>query len=411
MLNRFKEKYGVTKPVFLLGAASLFSDAASEMIYPLLPLFLTKHLGASAVFIGLVEGVADSTAAIAKYLFGWLSDRLRKRTPFVVGGYAIANLFRPLIGISGVPWHVLILRFADRVGKGMRTAPRDAWLASLSERQKRGTIFGFHRAMDHAGAVVGPLLATTFLWLYPGQLRLLFLWSIVPGLMAAGFVIAAKKASREPIKSYPESKPPVSPIVIPPTFKRYLAILSVFTLGSSSDVFLLLKLQTAGLEIKWVPLSWSALHIVKSLGSIPGGRLSDRIGRRRSIALGWLIFAGVYVVLGMSDRMDLVITAFLLYGLFPALTESAEKAFVSELVHENARGTAFGLHNLVTGLGAFPASLLFGFLWTNGGPQLAFLTGAALALVACFFLSSLSLPNHFDRAIGAGGYRGRDAAD
>ncbi len=411
MFKHFRTKYGISRPIFLLGAASLFTDAASEMIYPLLPLFLTQTLGASAMFVGLVEGVADSTAAITKYLFGWLSDRLKKRTPFVVAGYTIANLVRPLIGVTGAPWHVLALRFTDRVGKGMRTAPRDAWLAGLAEHHKRGTIFGFHRAMDHAGAVVGPLLATAFLWFYPGQLRPLFLLSIVPGFMAAGFVIAAKKASPEPTKVYPESESPHLPIVMPSALKRYLAVLAIFTLGSSSDVFLLLKLQTVGLETKWIPLAWSALHVVKSLGSIPGGRLADRIGRRPSITLGWLTFAGVYMVLGISNRIEVVIAAFLLYGLFPALTESAEKALVSELVDDNARGTAFGLHNLITGLGAFPASFLFGYLWTEGGPRLAFFTGAAIALIACLSLSLLSLPNHLDRAIGPGRDRSGHAPD
>ncbi len=391
MTSRPKTPYGISKPVLFLGIASLFSDAASEIIYPLLPLFLTQSLGASVVFVGLVEGIADSTAAVTKYLFGWLSDRLRKRTPFVVAGYTVANLFRPLIGLAGAPWHVLALRFTDRVGKGMRTAPRDAWLAGLAEHHQRATIFGFHRAMDHAGAVIGPLAATAFLWFYPGQLRSLFLLSMIPGLMAAVFVMAAKRNSPEPTKLDSLSETPRLPRTLSLTFKRYLAVLSIFVLGSSSDVFLLLKLQSAGLDTKWIPLAWAALHAVKSFFSLPGGRLADRIGRRPSIHLGWLVFASAYIILGLSNRIEIVFAAFLLYGLYPALTESAEKAFVAEMVQDDARGTAFGFHNLVTGLGAFPASLLFGYLWTTGGSSLAFLTGATLALSASLLLLFLPL--------------------
>lgn len=393
----------ISKPVVFLGLASLFTDAASEMIYPLLPLFLSKELGASAAVIGLIEGVADSTSAVSKFLFGWWSDKLRKRTRFVAAGYLLANLVRPLIGLALQPWHVLTLRFTDRVGKGMRTAPRDAWLASLAGEHKRGLVFGFHRGMDHAGAVIGPLVATLFLAFYPGELRPLFLISIVPGLAAVGFILAAKRASTEPAQWDARTETPHFSAAVPPAFKHYLLILSVFVLGSSSDVFLLMKLQEAGLDIKFIPLAWSALHVVKSLMSVPGGWWADRVGARPSILMGWVVFAVSYTTLAMSDRLTIVIGAFLLYGFFPALTESAEKAYISKLVPDHARGTAFGLHNLVTGLGAFPASLVFGYLWTAHGPQTAFLTGAALAASAVILLLFLkpASTNHFDGTMGS----------
>lgn len=376
----------ISKPVLFLGCVSFFTDAASEMIYPLLPLFLTEHLRASALFVGLIEGVAESTAAVTKFLFGWLSDRLRKRTRFVVAGYTLANTIRPLIGLATSPWHVLLLRFTDRIGKGMRTAPRDAWLAELADHNTRGKTFGFHRAMDHAGAVVGPLLATAFLVFYPGELRPLFLVSLIPGLIAVGFIIAAKKTSLGPIKPVAAVSTISLSASIPSSFKKFLAVLLLFTLGNSSDVFLLLKLKLSGVDIKWIPLLWSALHVVKSLFSFPGGHLADLIGRRHAIALGWALYAAVYFILGSTNHTWIVISAFLLYGLYPALTESAEKALAAEMVSPSIRGTAFGLYNLVIGLAALPASLLFGFLWTQGGPRLAFYTGATLALLASLAL-------------------------
>ncbi|MCG3204471.1 MAG: Multidrug resistance protein MdtH [Elusimicrobia bacterium] len=389
MLTNRLSRFGIPKSAFFLGVVSFFTDAASEMIYPLLPLFLAQQLGASAAFIGLVEGVADSTASVAKFYFGWLSDRLKKRTRFVVMGYSIANLFRPLIGLALFPWHVLVLRFIDRIGKGMRTAPRDAWLSGLVDHHRRGTIFGFHRAMDHAGAVVGPLLATLFLWFYPGNYRSLFLISVIPGICAVYFIVLAKRASNEPPRPKGPLVTPRLAAALPLMFKRYLMILMVFTLGSANDVFLLLKLQSIGLAPKWIPVSWALLHVIKSLCSMPGGKLADRIGYRHAILMGWMVLGGVYLLLGFFTHPAIVLVVFLFYGLYPALTESAERALIAGLVADESRATAFGIHNLTVGLCALPAGLLFGYLWTVGGPRLAFWSGASLVFLASLALSIL----------------------
>jgi MFS family permease len=384
-------KFKIPRPLFFLGLASYFTDAASEMMYPLLPLFLTSVVGASFMFVGLVEGVAESTAAYAKYFFGWWSDKTKKRTRFVIGGYMVANTVRPLIGLATAPWQVLALRFTDRIGKGMRTAPRDAWLAGLVPSDMRGRAYGFHRAMDHAGAMTGPLIASAFLFLFPGQLRTLFLVSIVPGLVAAFCILLAHWAHKgtAPVEEKPFLGKPGA--VLPSAFKRYLAVIFIFTLGGSSDAFLLLKLSAAGVDGKYIPLLWSALHVVKSSTSLLGGQLADQVGRKPAIVLGWLWYAAIYLALGLVESRFLVIAIFLAYGLYYGLTESAERALVAEMVSPEARGRAFGLQNLMEGLGALPASLLFGFLWKAASPFLAFAVSAAFALAAALLMAAIPL--------------------
>jgi MFS family permease len=377
--------------VYFLGFASFFTDVASESIYPLLPIFLTSVLGASPAFIGLVEGVAESTASLTKVLFGWISDRSRKREPFVLGGYGIANLVRPLIGLAMAPWHVLALRFTDRIGKGMRTAPRDAWLASVCSLSERGNVFGFHRAMDHAGAVLGPLLAAVFLWFYPGGYRPLFLLAFIPGILGVLSVAGALRTGKNAKILSSDQPKPVRISKIPHSFKMYLGVLLLFTLGNSSDAFLLLKLKMVGVQDKFIPLLWACLHIVKSVSSLFCGRFSDIVGRKPSILAGWVLYSAVYFSLGFLTDMALVITVFMVYGITHGLTEGPEKALVADVVPPEARGTAYGLFNGVIGITALPASLLFGYLWTQFGIVSAFLTGAALALSASFMLMMLRL--------------------
>jgi MFS family permease len=252
--------------------------------------------------------------------------------------------------------------------------------------EARARAYGFHRSMDHAGAVIGPLLASTLLFFLPGNLRFVFMLSIVPGLAATACVFAARRSQRNisssdaPVPRSEANNASLPPL--PPALRSYLGILFIFTLAGSSDAFLLLKLSRSGVDQRVIPLLWAALHVVKSLGSLAGGRIADRIGRRPSIALGWLWYAAVYATLGLSDNTAVAITIFLAYGLYYGLTESAERAFVAGVAEEGARGRAFGLQNLIEGLGAFPASLLFGFLWKAFGPVAAFFTAAGLAAIA-----------------------------
>jgi len=384
--------------VVALGAVSFLTDFASEMIYPLLPVFLTTTLGAGAVTLGVVEGAAESTAALLKLVSGWLSDRARRRKPLVVGGYALAALVRPLIGLAQAAWQVLAVRVADRVGKGLRTSPRDALIGDVADSGSRGRAFGFHRAADHAGALVGPLVAFALLhWVGLGP-RSVFLWAAVPGALSVLVVVVwvrepATRSERRTADDGTARGENESGAVtwallrrsaglMPRPFWAYLAFLFLFTLGNSADAFLLLRAVRLGVAPEVVPLLWSLLHLVKSLASTPGGMLSDRWGRRGPIVAGWLLYAGVYLGFGLARQSWQVWTLFGVYGLFFALTEGAERAFVADLVPTARRGAAFGWFYLAVGVGALPASVLFGAAWHALGPLAAFALGAGLALVA-----------------------------
>lgn len=375
---RRPDRLRLGRNVLALSAVSLLTDVASEMAYPLLPLFLVS-IGAGAAALGAVEGAAESTAALLKLASGWWSDRLRRRKPLVVAGYALASAARPLLGLAQGVGHVLAVRLSDRIGKGLRGAPRDALIADSVAPEVRGRAFGFQRAADHLGAVLGPLAAFALLRWAHIELRTLFFLTAIPGLFAVLTVVLAVR----------ETPPPAEPrrpldlrAPLGGRFWRFLAVLFVFTLGNSSDAFLLLRAADLGLDAALVPILWAGLHVVKSLSSTPGGALSDRLGRRPLLVAGWLLYAGVYLALGRATETWHVWALFALYGIYFGLTEGVEKALVADLVPAERRGTAYGWYNLALGVGALPASLLFGLLWESWGPGVAFSVGAALALVA-----------------------------
>lgn len=374
----------------LLGWTSLFTDAASEAIYPLLPLFVTRVLGGSALSLGLIEGAADAMSSVLKIVAGRASDRIGRRKPFVIVGYSIASLTRPLIAAATVWQHVFAIRLVDRVGKGLRGAPRDAMLGALAPEGERGRIFGYHRAMDHAGAVVGPIVATVFLWWYPGEYRTLFALTIVPGIIAVA--MATLVADTPSLPTTPvENAVPHQPGVADPQRRdraRFLWILALFTLGNSSDAFLLLHLSNAGLPAAMLPLAWAGLHVVKSSLSAKGGALSDRLGRKTLIIAGWVLYAIVYAGFAYSGSLSALLIWFALYGAHFALVEGSEKAFIADLTPAHLHGTAFGYYNAVLGFGALGASVLFGFIWETAGPSAAFITGATLALLASILLAA-----------------------
>jgi len=375
------------RPVKLLGLTSLFTDAATEAIYPLLPVFVTRILGGNPASLGVIEGAADATSSVLKLLAGRWSDQSGRRKPFVVAGYGIAGFVRPLIAFASTWQHVFLVRVSDRVGKGLRGAPRDAMLGAFAPEGERGHVFGFHRAMDHAGAVVGPLLATGFLWLAPGGYRTLFGLTIVPGVIALVMLLFVPEAAVARSERSPQTAAVGSVSSLPRELKRFLVILTVFTLGNSSDAFLLLRLSDAGLATELLPLVWSGLHVVKAGLSTYGGALSDRHGRRELIISGWILYAVVYAGFAASHSLFAFLTWFLIYGVHFALVEGSEKALVSDLARNHAQGTAFGWYNAVLGFGALAASLLFGFLWQSVGPAAAFFTGAALAVAAAVILA------------------------
>jgi MFS family permease len=302
-----------------------------------------------------------------------------------------------LIAVAQSWTHVLAIRITDRVGKGVRGAPRDAMLASFATDGTRGRIYGFHRAMDHAGAVVGPLAATAFLFFYPGAYRMLFALTIIPGAIAVGLLCLVKEDpvgsgfSRTPDVRLPSTalrpgKPDATTDPLPPAFMQFMLVLVLFTLGNSTDAFLLLKLTESAGGVQYVPLMWSALHVVKATVSVYGGAWSDRIGRRAVIAIGWIIYAAVYAGFAISTSLAALLPLFLAYGLYFGFAEGTEKALVADLAPASRRGFAFGIYNAVLGLGQLAASVLFGLLWTAYGPAIAFAAGAALALISTALL-------------------------
>jgi len=367
--------------VLALSAVSLFTDVASEMTYPLLPLFLRTVLGASSTAVGAIEGAAESTAALLKLASGWWSDRVPRRKPLVLAGYTIASIIRPLIGLAHSVSQVLAIRVTDRIGKGIRTSPRDALIADSVDPSIRGRAFGFQRAADHAGAVVGPLLAFALLRWAGLALRTVFLLTAVPGALAvATLLLGVKEVPRSRSTEAGEKADLKAPLGR--RFWTYLGVLFLFTLGNSTDAFLLLRAGQLGVAAALVPILWAMLHVVKSLSSTPGGMLSDRVGRRPLILAGWLLYAAVYFAFGRAQTQWQAWALFAVYGIYFGLTEGVEKALVADLVAPDRRGAAFGWYNLAIGVGALPASLLFGALWDRWGSTVAFDFGALLALAA-----------------------------
>ena len=374
--------------VFAISLVSLLTDASSEIIYPLLPLFLTATLGASAGTIGVIEGAAETTASLLKLVSGWWSDRVGRRKPLVVAGYAIASVARPLIALAQSAGQVLAIRVSDRVGKGIRSSPRDALLADSVAPGQRGRAFGLHRAADNFGAVIGPLIAFAMLRWTSISLRHLFMLAAIPAALALVALVVGVRETPPPATAAAvrPSKGPVLGGGLPTRFWGYLGVLLLFTLGNSSDAFILLRASQLGVSAALLPIIWAMLHVVKSATSTPSGALSDRIGRVPLIVAGWLIFAAVYLAFGRATQTWQAWALFAVYGTYFGLTEGVEKALVADLVPENKRGAGFGWYNLAIGLGALPASVIFGAVWDRWGAAAAFELGAGLSAAAAVAL-------------------------
>jgi len=392
--NLWRRYQRLPRNVVAIGLVSLLNDASSEIIYPLLPVFLTATLGASARAIGIIEGAAESISSLLKLFAGYLSDRLGQRKWLVVGGYALASFVRPFLGFAN-NWHqVLAIRLADRVGKGVRTSPRDAMIADTVAVEQRGIAFGFHRAMDHAGAVIGPLIGYLLVVLFVAnatapsarEFTLIFLIASVPAILAV--LVAVFFMRESPVqKAQPEAQvPKLSLRGFDSNFKRFLLILALFTLSNSSDSFLILRARETGVSIVLVPLLWAAHHASKVLSSLWGGDLSDRLGRKRLIVSGWILYAAVYAGFAFVSQELSVWILFLIYGIYFGLAEGAEKALVADLVRPEQRGTAYGLYNLALGIAVFPASLLMGMIWDWKGARTAFLMSAVMGAMAAALL-------------------------
>ena len=399
------------RAVWLLGWVSLATDAASEAIYPLLPFFLTRVLSAGAISIGIVEGAAEAVNSVLKIVSGRVADRSLAKRPLVMLGYGVSSAVRPLMALAQTWTWVFAVRVVDRVGKGVRGAPRDAMLAVWATPATRGKVYGFHRAMDHAGAVIGPLAATLFLVIFPDRYRTLFALTVIPGAIAVLLILLVPEASPTSNPSggarvsgashsdRPGGAPAsgsssavsglsrtVGPERLPPRFYQFIGVLALFALGNSTDTFLLLKLTDAAGSARFVPLMWACLHVVKASVSVVGGSWSDRIGRRAVIAIGWFVYAVVYGGFAVSTTLPALLTWFMVYGFYFGFAEGTEKALVADLAPASRRGTAFGIYDAVSGLGALTASIVFGAVWTAYGAAAAFGLGAALALISTLLL-------------------------
>ena len=380
-----KPLLGLSKNVRSLGWVSLFNDIASEMIYPLLPLFLNTVLGAGVVFIGLIEGIAESVSSFLKLFSGWVSDRFQKRKGLILFGYFLASITRPFIGLATSAYDVLFLRFFDRIGKGVRSSPRDALLSQSCREEERGKAFGFQRAMDHAGAMIGPLIASLLMAVFTKDLRIIFLLAFVPSLFCL-WILWRGVTDVHPVRNSREAINPSSPPKLnwrgwDRRFKYFLLIITLFTLGNSSDAFLLLRAQDLGLNIVTIPILWFIFHLSKMIFSVPGGALSDRIGRRKVMILAWTVYGLVYLGFAFALKPYHIWLLFSVYGLFYGLSEGTEKAWVADLVEESKRGTAYGAYHFCIGIAALPASLLMGLIWKAIGVQWAFSFGAVMALI------------------------------
>jgi MFS family permease len=371
------------RAVIALGVVSLCTDLSSEMIVPLLPAFLGT-LGAGPTFLGVLEGVANATASFLRLVSGALADRARRRKPLIVLGYGLSSFVRPLIALAQAPWHVLGVRFLDRAGKGLRGSPRDALVADVTPPALRGRAYGVHRAFDHCGALLGPLLAWVLLQQGGFTVRAVFWASAVPAVLAIIVLLAfVREQAREPTggaRRLSIVPPPV------PALRRYLAVVALFAFAGSADLFVIQRAAELGVPVVQLPLLWALLHAVKSALSTPLGACSDRFGRRPLIASGFVLHAVAFAGFGAAGAAWHAWALFLVYGACAALIEGAERAFVADLAPAEQRGRAFGAFHFVSGIAALPGAIVFGKLWESVGAGLAFGVGAALAAVAAGLL-------------------------
>jgi len=387
-LKKEKTYFGFGRNVFSTGLVSFFMDVSSEMIYPLVPLFLANVLGVNMAMIGLIEGIAESTASLLKVFSGWFSDRTRQRKSLMLAGYAISTLSRPIMAMSGVWQQVLASRFTDRLGKGIRTAPRDAIIAEATQSTHLGRAFSFHRAMDTMGAVVGPAITFFLLGFFNNDYRKIFWLSMVPGMIAVILIILFIQEKKRQPKPEAE-RPRLSLDHFDWKVKFFIVIATLFALGNSSDAFLILRAQQIGIPALTIPVVYLVFNLVYSLSAIPAGMAADRFGKKRIILLGFVLFAGLYYGFAVAKDASTIWVLFGLYGLFMGFTEGIQKAFLATIIPPDFKATAFGVYAAAVGLAMLPASLIAGWLWDHVSPAAPFYFGAATATLAALLFSVL----------------------
>lgn len=377
-------KSKISKQVFILGMVSLFTDIASEMLYPVTPIFLTTVLGSSMAVVGVIEGIAEVIAGLLKGYFGNLSDKVGKQSIFVVLGYGISALAKPLPGVfQNIPV-VLTSRVSDRIGKGIRTAPRDALLASYSDGNS-GAVFGFHRGMDTLGAAIGPVVALILLNFYPNNYQLIFLIAFIPSVVAVFFTLLVKdrqtSSESKSRKNYLEFWKSA-----PKQYKKVLILISIFSLVNSSDVFLILKSQNITNSSSLAILGYVFYNLIYAAVSYPLGGLSDKLGKQKVFSFGLIIFSLVYFGFAVVDNINVIWILFALYGIYAASTEGVSKAWISDLIPKEQRGSAIGLLTMLTSFSVMIGSFLTGILWDKFGSQIPFLFSAIISLFIGTFL-------------------------
>lgn len=373
-----KKPFGFGRNVFVAGLVSFFMDVSSEMIYPLVPLFLANVLGVNKSVIGLIEGIAESTASLLKVFSGWFSDRIGNRKWLMAAGYGISTLSRPIIALAMGWHHIMGSRFMDRFGKGVRTAPRDAIIAESTEKTHLGRAFGFHRSMDTLGAVVGPALAFLLLGIFSNNYRSVFWLSMIPGLIAVLLIIFFITEKKKAYIAY-SNRPKLTLKHFDWKFKFFVAIAILFAIGNSSDVFLILRAQQIGIPTVMIPVVYLLFNLIYSLSSIPAGIAADRFGRKRVILLGFVLFTILYYGFAIARETTAIWVLFAFYGLFMGLTEGIQKAFLATIIPPDFKATAFGVYNTAVGLAMLPASLIGGWLWDNISPSATFYFGSITA--------------------------------
>jgi MFS family permease len=369
---------GLDKNIFFAGITSFFTDTSIKMMYSIMPLFLLS-IGASKTTISLIEGIAESTASLLKALSGMWSDKIRKNKPFMIIGYALTAIITPLYFYVTIPMQVLYLRFIERIGKGLRAAPRDSLISCSMNENEAGRSFGFHKAMDNSGAIIGPLFAFILLYYFPSNYNNIFIIATIPAILGVLTIIIFIKESRAQEKAKQKK---MSFKQLPDKYYFFLVIIFIFALGNSTDALLLVKTTETGVKQTYVPFIYMIFNTVSVIMAIPIGKLSDKIGREKLIILGFIIYSIVYFLFGACNSIGVFIVLFMLYGLYSALTDCCQKAMVSDLVSKDLNGTGYGIYHAVIGITLLPASIIAGLLYDRVNSRAPFYFGAAMALLA-----------------------------
>ena len=382
IIDKKKKIFGLEKNAFFTGLTSFFTDTSTKMVYSVMPLFLLS-IGASKTTISLIEGIAESTASLLKAISGYWSDKIGKNKPFMIIGYGITAIITPLYALARIPIQILFFRFFERIGKGLRAAPRDSLISGSIKKNEAGKTFGFQKAMDNSGAIVGPLIAFLLLSIFPLNYSYIFLLATIPAILGVLTIIVFIKEAKAEKK---ETTNKISLKQLPKKFYFFLIIIFVFTLGNSADALLLVKTSETGIDKSYIPFVYMIFNTVSVLLAIPIGKLSDRIGREKLIILGFLVYAIVYYFFGRFNSINIFIFLFMLYGFYSALTDGSQKAMISDIVSKDLKGTGFGIYHAVLGITLLPASLIAGLLYDKVNSNAPFYFGSVMALIASILM-------------------------